>query len=36
MREGEFLKGTYPFDEIKSLLVSSKQNGVISDEKENA
>lgn len=31
----DFLKGTYPFDEIHSLLVSVKQDGIISDDEKN-
>jgi hypothetical protein len=32
MDEHDFLKGTYPFDEINSLLVSTLEDGIISDE----
>lgn len=35
MEERDFLKGTYPFDEIDSLLVSARQDGVISDDEKN-
>jgi hypothetical protein len=35
MEDREFLKGTYPFDEIDSLLVSARQDGVISDDEKN-
>lgn len=35
MDNHEFLKGTYPFDEIYSLLVSAKQDGVISEDEKN-
>ncbi|MGG3998836.1 NAD-dependent DNA ligase [Anoxybacillus ayderensis] len=31
----DFLRGTYPFDEIHSLLVSVKQDGIISEEEKN-
>lgn len=31
----DFLKGTYPFDEIHSLLVSVKQDGIISEDEKN-
>jgi NAD-dependent DNA ligase len=35
MEEHEFLKGTYPFDEIDSLLVSARQDGNISDDEKH-
>jgi hypothetical protein len=35
MDDHEFLKGTYPFDEIDSLLVSAKEDGVISEDEKN-
>jgi hypothetical protein len=35
MEEREFLKGTYPFDEIDSLLVSARQDGIISSDEKN-
>lgn len=35
MEDKEFLKGTYPFDEIDSLLVSVLQDGVISEDERN-
>jgi NAD-dependent DNA ligase len=35
MEEHDFLKGTYPFDEINSLLVSAKKDGIISDDERN-
>ncbi|ESU71081.1 MULTISPECIES: BRCT domain-containing protein [Geobacillus] len=31
----DFLRGTYPFDEIHSLLVSVKQDGMISEDEKN-
>lgn len=31
----DFLRGTYPFDEIHSLLVSVKQDGIISEDEKN-
>lgn len=31
----EFLKGSYPFDEIDSLLVSVKKDGIITDDEKN-
>lgn len=35
IQEYDFLKGTYPFDEIDSLLVSVLKDGIISDEERN-
>lgn len=35
MEDHDFLKSTYPFDEIDSLLVSARQDGVISDDERN-
>jgi hypothetical protein len=35
MDDHEFLNGTYPFEEINSLLVSAKQDGIISDDERN-
>lgn len=35
MEDREFLKGTYPFDEIDSLLVSVKEDGIITDDEKN-
>lgn len=35
MEDHEFLAGTYPFDEIYSLLVSARQDGVISEDEKN-
>jgi NAD-dependent DNA ligase len=31
----DYLKGTYPFDEIHSLLVSVKQDGIVSEDEKN-
>lgn len=35
MMDHEFLKGTYPFDEIDSLLTSAREDGVISDDEKH-
>ena len=35
MEDHDFLKGTYPFDEIDSLLVSAKSDGIISEDEIN-
>lgn len=35
MNEHEFLSGSYPFDEIYSLLVAMKKDGVFSDDEKN-
>jgi D-ribose pyranose/furanose isomerase RbsD len=35
MEDHDFLKGTYPFDEIDSLLTSTLQDGVISEDEKN-
>ncbi|MFY3790808.1 BRCT domain-containing protein [Ureibacillus sp. MALMAid1270] len=35
MNDHEFLKGYYPFDEIYSLLISIKEDGIISDDEKN-
>lgn len=35
MDEREFLKGFYPFDEIYSLLVSMKRDGVLTEDEKN-
>lgn len=35
MQNNEFLKGSYPFDEIYSLLVAAKQDGVITPDEIN-
>jgi NAD-dependent DNA ligase len=35
MDDHDFLKGTYPYDEVYSLLVSVKQDGVISPDEKN-
>lgn len=35
MEDHDFLKGSYPFDEIYSLLIAIKEDGVISDDEIN-
>jgi NAD-dependent DNA ligase len=35
MEEHDFLKGSYPFDEVDSLLVSARQDGIISTDEKN-
>ncbi|UII56677.1 BRCT domain-containing protein [Cytobacillus spongiae] len=35
MEDREFLKGSYPFDEIDSLLVSARSDGIISQDERN-
>ncbi|NQD67274.1 NAD-dependent DNA ligase [Bacillus haikouensis] len=35
MEDHDFLKGTYPFDEIDSLLTSAREDGVISEDERH-
>ncbi|WP_153123217.1 BRCT domain-containing protein [Peribacillus tepidiphilus] len=35
MEDHDFLRGTYPFDEIDSLLVSVRHDGIISNDEKN-
>lgn len=35
LKEREFLKGTYPFDEIHALLTSTLEDGVITEDEKN-
>lgn len=35
MNDNEYLCGTYPYDEVYSLLLAAKEDGVISDDEKN-